>query len=115
MTKDLGATTKPDKTEWAKIAANPKFVELHRRKVRFLFGWWLISTLVYLAILLGAGLAPKLFAGRVIGDINFGYFFILSMFVYCWFIAAYYASWANRVSDKLTAELVQELKEGGVK
>ncbi len=114
MTAKEGITVKgQSKTDWARIAANPKFMELHRRKVKFLFGWWIISTIIYLILLVGAGLTPGLFATRIVGDINFGYLFIISLFIYGWIIAGYYASWANRVSDKITAELVEEFKEGG--
>jgi uncharacterized membrane protein (DUF485 family) len=104
-----------NETDWAQITTNPKFVELHRRKVKFLFGWWIVSTIIYLVLLIGAGLAPKLFACRIVGDINFGYVFIISLFIYCWAVAGYYAVWANRVSDKITAELVAEFEEAGVK
>ena len=107
--------TGQNERDWAQIARNPKFVELHRRKVTFLFGWWMISTLVYLVLLVGAGLAPKLFAWRIVGDINFAYVFVISLFIYCWAVAGYYALWANRVSDKLTADLVKEFKQSGVK
>lgn len=103
------------KADWAQVASDPRFVELHRRKGRFLFGWWIVSTIIYLVLLVGAGLAPKLFAASIIGDMNFGYLFILSLFIYCWIVAGYYASWANRVSDKITAELVETFKEGGTK
>jgi uncharacterized membrane protein (DUF485 family) len=99
--------------DWGRIAKDPRFVELHRKKMRFLFGWWIVSTLIYLAILISAGTAPRLFGARVIGDMNFGYIIILSSFIYCWFVAGYYASWANRVSDKLTAKLVEEFRQGG--
>ncbi len=115
MTHKTAAMIGERKIDWAQVARNPKFVELHRRKVKFLFGWWMISAIIYLALLLSVGLAPDLIATRIVGDINFGYFFIMSLFIYGWFIAGYYAFWANRVSDKITAQLVEELKEGEIK
>ncbi len=99
--------------DWAQFAKDPAFVELHRRKVRFLFGWWIVSTIIYLFLLAGAGLAPRLFAKQIIGDINFGYLFILVSFVYGWFVAGYYAYWANKFSDKMTADLVERFRQGG--
>lgn len=100
--------------DWAQIAANPRFKQLHRKKVRFLFGWWLISTVIYVIFLVCANLTQKLFSWRVIGDINFGYLAILGLFIYCWFIAGFYASWANKVADKITDDLIGELKRGGM-
>jgi len=102
------------KTNWGQIAADPKFQELHHRKVRFLFGWWIFSTLLYIVFLAGAGLAQKFYAVRVIGDINVAYWLVIIMMFYCFVISVYYASWANKVSDKLTSKLVEEFKGGGV-
>ena len=103
------------KADWSKIARNPRFRELHRRKVKFLFGWWIFSTVIYVIFLVTANLGQKLYGWRVIGDINLGYLLVLALFVYCWFVAGYYASWANKFSDKMTADLVEELKQGGIK
>jgi len=103
------------KADWAQIAANPRFQELHGRKVKFLFGWWIFSIIIYVIFLVCSILfAQSFFAWRVIGDINIGYLLILVLFVYCWWLAGYYASWANKVSDRITTELVEELKEGGM-
>jgi uncharacterized membrane protein (DUF485 family) len=97
-------------TDWAAIARNPKFAELHRRKSAFLFGWWAVSTIYYFLLPIGAGAAPGLWSYKVIGHINFGYLFALSQFFVSWAIALYYAAWANNVSDRLTNELLDELK-----
>ena len=98
------------KEDWAAIAKNPKFIELHRRKVYFLFGWWIFSNVYYFLLPIGAGAAPGLFSVKIIGNINFGYLFALSQFFVSWAIAIYYAGWANKVSDRLTRELVDDLK-----
>jgi len=97
---------------WAAIAKNPKFIELSRRKNAFLFGWWIFSTVYYfmLPILAGAEWAQPVFRKMVIGHINIAYLFALSQFFVSWALAIYYASWANRVSDKMTTELLQELR-----
>ena len=96
--------------DWAAIARNPKFVELHRRKAYFLFGWWIFSSVYYFLLPIGAGSAQGLYSWKIIGNINFGYLFALSQFLVSWAIALYYASWANKVSDRLTNELLDELK-----
>ncbi|MBI4963334.1 MAG: DUF485 domain-containing protein [Desulfomonile tiedjei] len=98
------------KEDWAAIAKNPKFVELHHRKAYFLFGWWIFSTVYYFLLPIGAGSATELWRWKVIGNINFGYLFALSQFFVSWALAIYYAVWANRVSDRLTNELLDELK-----
>lgn len=103
-------TPKPE--DWTAITRNPKFVEIHKRKTFFLFGWWIFSTIYYFLLPIGAGAAPGLFGVKVIGNINFGYLFALSQFFVSWGIAMYYASWATRVSDRLTSELLDELKLG---
>jgi uncharacterized membrane protein (DUF485 family) len=97
------------KEDWAAIARNPKFIELHRRKAYFLFGWWIFSTIYYFLLPIGAGSATGLWSWKVIGNINFGYLFALSQFFVSWALAIYYAAWANRVSDRLTNELLDEL------
>ncbi len=50
--------------DWAKIAKNPKFVELHHRKSAFLFGWWIFSTIYYFLLPIGAAYTPGLFKSR---------------------------------------------------
>jgi uncharacterized membrane protein (DUF485 family) len=104
--------TAPSSEDWAAIARNPKFIEIHKRKTMFLFGWWIFSTAYYFMLPILAGSAPGLFSVKVIGNINFGYLFALSQFFVSWGIAIYYSSWANKVSDRLTQELIDELKQG---
>ncbi len=100
----------PKQNDWAAIAKNPKFIEIHHKKAVFLFGWWIFSTVYYFLLPIGAGGAPGFFSIKVIGAINIGYLFALSQFFVSWALAIYYASWANRVSDRLTNELISELK-----
>ena len=47
--------------DWAAIAKNPKFIELHHKKSAFLFGWWIFSTVYYFLLPIGAAYAPGLF------------------------------------------------------
>jgi uncharacterized membrane protein (DUF485 family) len=108
-------TVERSQIDWAKIAKNPMFVDLHRRKAVFLFGWWTFSTIFYFLLPIGAGSASGLFGWKIVGHINFGYFFALSQFFVSWIIAMYYASWANRVSDRITVQLVKELRTSGMK
>jgi uncharacterized membrane protein (DUF485 family) len=99
--------------DWDAIAESPKFRELHRRKTKFLFGWWAFAAVFYLLLLLGAGYAPDLFKVKVIGNINVCYLFALLQFLSSWGIAMYYAHVANKDFDRLTLELVDELEKKG--
>jgi uncharacterized membrane protein (DUF485 family) len=106
-----GVTTMAEKQyDWAAIARNPKFIELHHKKTAFLFGWWIFSTVYYFLLPIGAAYAPGLFKIKIIGVINFGYIFALSQFIVSWALAHYYAHVANKDFDRLTRELVDELK-----
>jgi len=95
--------------DWAAIAKNPKFVELHHKKTAFLFGWWAFSCVYYFLLPIGAAYTPGIFKIKMIGVINFGYVFALSQFFVSWGIALYYAHVANKDFDRLTRELIDEL------
>jgi uncharacterized membrane protein (DUF485 family) len=97
------------KYDWAAIAKNPKFRELHRKKSAFLFGWWIFSTLYYFLLPIGAAYAPGLFKIKMLGVLNFGYMFALSQFIVSWGLAIYYANVANKDFDRMTKSLVDEL------
>lgn len=99
--------------DWHTISRNPKFLELSRRKFSFLIGWWLVSTIFYFCLPIAAGYATEqtsFLNRKVIGVVPLGYLFALSQYVLCLIIAIYYAIWANRTADRLTRELVEELK-----
>lgn len=99
--------------EWAEIAESPKFRELHRKKSGFLIGWWLFSTIFYFCLPIAAGYttAPTdFFNKQIIGHVPLLYLFALSQYAVCLFIALHYHYWANRTSDRLTRELLAELK-----
>ena len=95
--------------DWAAIANHPKFVELHRRKRIFLYGWWAISAGCYFLLLLGAGYTPGLFGVEVFGNINVGYLLALAQFVLSFAIAIHYGRVADRDFDRLTEELLEEI------
>lgn len=95
--------------DWAAIAQNPRFNELHRKKLAFLYGWWAFSASCYFLLLLGAGYIPELFSIEVIGNINVGYLFALAQFVISFGIAIHYGKVADRDFDRLTNELLQQI------
>lgn len=96
--------------DWEQIAKNSRFVELKRTKNRFLFSWWIAATIYYFLLPIISGYLPDLFKIKVLGVINFGYLFILSQFLVAFGIAIYYAHKANRDFDRLTQQLLAELK-----
>ncbi len=104
-----------EKINWLAIANNPKFIELHRKKKRFLVSLWLVGATSYFLVLIGAMYAPGLFNSKIIGRLNFGYMFCLFQFVLAWAIAIYYTSKSNNVFDPLTKELLELISKGEVK
>lgn len=95
---------------WAEIARNPLFKELHRKKTVFLYGWWAVSAIAYFLLLLGAGYTPQIFSIEVFGNINIGYLFALAQFVISFVIAIYYGWMADTTFDRLTNELIDQIK-----
>lgn len=96
---------------WAAIASSPKFVELHRRKTTFLITLWIIGTISYFLLPLGAAYAPKLFNVKILGRMNFAYFFCLYQFVMTWAIALYYTFKSNTEFDPLTQEVLDLIRK----
>jgi uncharacterized membrane protein (DUF485 family) len=96
--------------DWGKIARNPKYLELKRKKRVFLFGWWAASSAFYFLLPILSGYFPELFKLKIIGVVNFGYLFILSQFVAAFLVAFIYTRVANNEFDRLTDELVREIQ-----
>jgi uncharacterized membrane protein (DUF485 family) len=95
--------------DWSRIAQNPKYLELKRRKRVFLFGWWSASSAYYFLLPVLSGYFPEMFKIKMVGVINFGYIFILSQYVMTFFVALYYTKTANSEFDRLTDELIKEI------
>jgi uncharacterized membrane protein (DUF485 family) len=100
---------------WATIAQSPNFVELTRKKTRFLVGLWLIGATSYFLVLVGAMYAPGLFNAKIIGRLNFGYLFCLFQFVLAWAIAIYYTYRSNKEFDPLMNEVLDLINKGEIK
>lgn len=97
--------------DWYAVAADPRFIDLHRRKSRFLWGLMAFSLVFYFLLPLGAAYTPELFSKKVWGPLNFGLFFALSEFAVAWGVAVVYSRRANREFDALAAEIVASVKE----
>ncbi|TWJ32618.1 DUF485 domain-containing protein [Geobacter argillaceus] len=97
---------------WSTIVQSPKFLELHRKKSRFLVGLWLVGAISYFLVLIGALYAPDLFNTKIIGRLNFGYLFCLFQFVLAWAIALYYTYRSNHDFDPLMNEVLDLINKG---
>jgi uncharacterized membrane protein (DUF485 family) len=99
--------------DFAAIARHPKFRELSRRKLGFLVGWWLVSTVFYFCLPIWAGnttLQSDVGNMKVLGKLPLLYLYALAQYGLCLVIALYYAHWANKTADRLTDELLNDLK-----
>lgn len=100
----------PTTIDWYAIAADPRFIDLHRRKSRFLWGLMAFSLFYYFLLPLGAAYTPQLFSKQVWGPMNVGLLFALSEFIVAWGIAIVYSRRANREFDALAAEIVASVR-----
>lgn len=96
--------------DWSAIAQHPKYLQLKREKRTFLFGWWIASSIYYFSLTILSGYFPSLFKVKLIGVVNFGYLFILSQFLMSFFVALYYTKVANNKFDRMTEELIDDLR-----
>lgn len=98
---------------WCAIATSPTFIELQRKKKRFMFIWWGIGSVSYFILLLGAAYTPEIFRIKVLGKVNCGYLLCLFQFFLSWVIAIYYAYKANNEFDPLTEKVITEIERRG--
>jgi len=99
---------KSDSIDWAAVIADPRFQQLHRRKMAFLWGLMTFSVVYYFALPIGAAYFQDLFKVKVWGVVNIGLLFALSEFVVAWGIAIYYSRVANRDFDRLAGEIAAD-------
>ena len=104
------------RVDWQAIAADPRVLELHRKKSGFLWGLMVFSVLFYFLLPIGAAYFPHLFSIKVWGPVNVGLLFALSEFIVAWGIAFIYSRRANTVFDPMAADIVKDIeKRYGVK
>lgn len=80
---------------WAAIAADPRFQELHRRKSDFLWKLFAFSVVYYFLLPIGAAWCTDIFRIKLWGALNVGLVFALSEFAVAWGIAFCYAKKAG--------------------
>lgn len=103
---------KQQKKDWAALAKMPKFVELHSKKTSFLLTLWCLGSFMFFLLPVCAGYAPGLMKVKIVGRLNFFYFFCLLEFAMIWGIAVYYTHKSNTYFDPLTKEVLAEINKG---
>lgn len=103
-----------DSINWLAIDNDPRFQRLHSKKVAFLTGLMIFSTVYYFLLPIGAAYFQDLFKMKVFGVVNFGLLFALSQFVVAWGIAGYYTAKAKEY-DAMAQELIDEAHKIGAK
>lgn len=116
QTKEEG-TMADASLDWKAIDSEPRFQELHRKKMTFLWGLMIFSLIFYFLLPIGAAYFQDLYKVKVWGPVNIGIVFALLQFVVAWGIAFYYARRANAEFDPMAAAIVRdaEKKLGGRK
>src|SRR5512143_2435979 len=108
---DGGYMAEGAQVNWKAIDEDPRFQELHRKKVTFLWGLMVFSMVYYFLLPVGAAYFQDLFKVKVWGPVNVGILFALSEFVVAWALAAYYSHHANAVFDAEAAAIVKDVEK----
>jgi uncharacterized membrane protein (DUF485 family) len=83
-------------TGWERIAADPRFHALIKRKTRFIVPSVLFFLAYYFSLPILVGYFPALMKRQVIGPLNLAYLFALSQFAMTWLMAWVYVRAANK-------------------
>jgi len=97
--------------DWKAIDSDPRFQDLHRKKMGFLWGLMIFSMVYYFLLPIGAAYFQDLYKVKVWGPVNVGLLFALSEFIVAWLIAWYYAKRANADFDPMAAEIVRDAEK----
>lgn len=93
---ELTADEDADPVEWARIAADPGFRALMRRKLRLVVPATAFFIVYYFLLPVGVGWFPGLMERKIWGDVNLAYLYALSQFLMAWILAGIYAVVAAR-------------------
>jgi uncharacterized membrane protein (DUF485 family) len=103
-----------DVIDWEKLAADPAFRELLRRKKCFVIPATVFFIVYYFALPILVGYAPQFMSKPVLGAVNLAYLFALSQFFVAWILAALYVRIAGRF-DQMTEDLLRNYHAGRAK
>ncbi|MCK1796414.1 DUF485 domain-containing protein [Streptomyces sp. XM4193] len=93
--------------------SDPRFIELKRRLLRFVFPMSIAFLVWYLTYVVMSAYARDVMATEVFGRINLALVFGLLQFFSTFGIAILYSRYAARRLDPLASELCEELTGGG--
>jgi uncharacterized membrane protein (DUF485 family) len=96
---------------WSKIAADPRFQDLHGRKSAFLWGLMAFSVVYYFLLPIGAAWFTDIYRIQVWGPVNVGLLFALSQFVVAWGIAWIYSRKAAQF-DAMAERIAKDARSG---
>ena len=98
--------------DWAAIVADPRFQDLRRKKMVFLWGLMVFSVVFYFLLPVGAAYFQELFRIKVFGGpVNVGILFALLEFIVAWGIAYIYSRRANTEFDTMAADIVRDFEK----
>ena len=97
-------------TVYARIRANPKFVQLVTRRGRLAWTLTGIVFVLFYGLVLTVAFAPSVIGERVApgSTLSVGVAVGLFEFIFCWLLTAYYVRKANAEFDVLTAEIIKD-------
>ncbi|MGJ8619663.1 MAG: DUF485 domain-containing protein [Methylophilaceae bacterium] len=96
---------------WEAIEADPRFVQLHQDKNRFLWRMMLFALVYFFCLPIATAYFQDIFKIKIWGVINLGLIFALSQFIVAWGIAMLYAKRANTEFDKRAKVLVDDAQQ----
>ena len=96
---------------WEAIEADPRFIELHQDKNRFLWRMMIFALTYFFCLPLATAYFQDIFKIKIWGVINLGLIFALSQFIVAWAIAIFYARRANTEFDKRAKALVDDVAQ----
>ena len=111
MKESLKDTRPEDSIDYVEFETTDRFVNLQRRRRRFVVPMAVFFLVWYFAYVLVAAYLPDVMARPVLGSINLGLVLGLGQFVTTFAITIWYVAFSNRVLDPLGAELRAELEQ----
>ena len=110
MKESLADATAHGPIDYVAFETSERFINLQRRRRRFVIPLAVFFLAWYFAFVLVAAYLPDVMAHRVVGSINLGLVLGLGQFVTTFAITIWYVGFSNRVLDPLGAELRAELE-----
>lgn len=101
----------PSSIDYVAFAQSPRFLELKRRRNRFVIPLAAFFLVWYFGFVLVAAYLPAVMAIPVVGSVNLGLVLGLGQFVTTFVITMWYVSFSNKTLDPMGAALRAELEK----